>query len=71
MAICVRAVSRMPATAITPMIRQTPVSVPTAGHGPDTRTPATVSTDGPSTTTSATVPIRYPAIVSHPVRNPR
>jgi len=55
--IWVRAVIRIPATAIASMIRHSAVSIPVLAQASAELEPKTASTDGPSTTTSATVPI--------------
>src|SRR3984893_3283336 len=65
---CARAVTRIPATAMTSITR--PTAAPIAIYAPVLAElePNTASTDGPSSRTSATVPMMYAAIISHPVR---
>jgi len=67
----VRAVMRIPATAITSMTTDTPVAIQMSAHGPAEPAPNTARTDGPITSTPDTAPVTYPAIISQPVRNPR
>src|ERR1700751_4746906 len=67
----VRAVIRMPTPAITSMIRHPAVSMPTLAQALVDDEPNTASTDGPSTSTPLSVPTTYPAIISHPVNQPR
>jgi hypothetical protein len=67
----VRAVSRMPATAISSMTSTTAVSITMFGPVLVALAPKTASTDGPSTTTGPIVPTMLPMIISQPVRNPR
>ena len=61
----------MPATAITSMTKMTAVLMAMSGQVLAAFCPATASTDGPRTAVLAVVPMRFPAIISQPVKNPR
>ncbi len=52
-----RAVSLIPATAITSMSAVMPVAIQISGHRPGAVTPATARTEGPMTSTPATAPV--------------
>ena len=67
----VRAVTLMPATAMTSMTTMTAVLMPMFGQVLSAFAPATASTDGASAEVLAVVPIRFPAIMSQPTRKPR
>src|SRR5580704_19073542 len=66
-----RAVRRMPATAITSRTTMTAVLMMMLGQVLAALTPAMARTDGPRTTTPETAAMRLAAIISHPVMNPR
>ena len=71
MATWVRAVRRMPATAITSRTTITAVLMKMFGQVLSALPPKMARTDGASTTTPATAAMRLAAIISHPVMNPR
>ncbi len=71
MATWVRAVRRMPATAITSKTTMTAVLMNMFGQVLRTLAPTMASTDGARTTTPATAAMRLAAIISHPVMKPR
>ncbi len=70
MATWVRAVMRMPMTAITSMTRTTTVSMAKFGGMAEEEEPNTASTDGPRTTVVLTVPMMPPMIISQPTMKP-
>ena len=63
--------SRMPATAIISMITDMPVAMATLETLFVVDWLNTARTEGASTTTGLSVPIKVPAAISQPVRNPR
>jgi hypothetical protein len=67
----VRAVIRMPTTAITSTTSPRPVAIPTFPQVLVALSPKMASTLGPSTSTPLTVAMTYAAIISHPVKKPR
>ena len=71
MTTCVRAVIRMPMTAITSITSTTPVAMATLAYVLDADAPKTASTEGPRTSTPLSVPTANPAIISQPVMKPR
>ena len=71
MATWLRAVRRMPTTAITSKTTMTAVLMKIFGQVLTALTPAMARTDGARTTTPETAAIRLAAIISHPVMNPR
>src|SRR5215831_17382004 len=67
----VRAVSRMPTTAISSMTSAMAVAIAMLGQELVPDEPKTARTLGPSTSTGVSVPISVPATISQPVMNPR
>ena len=67
----VRAVRRMPTTAITSMTTMTAVLIPMFGHVLVAAAPKTARTEGARTTTPEIAPTRVPVIISQPARKPR
>ena len=66
----VRAVSLIPATAITIMTSTITVAMVMSGHAVAGCTPAIARTLGPITSTPDTAPVMYAAIISQPVNHP-
>lgn len=67
----VRAESRIPITEMTSITTVSMVPSRTLSHLSPVGAPKTARTLGPSATTGLSVPIRVPATMSQPVRNPR
>ena len=67
----VRAVRRMPTTAIVAMITMTTVQSRMFGQALVALAPKTAKTAGDSTTTTEIVPVRQPASIIQPTMKPR
>ena len=67
----VRAVMRMPTTAIVAMTKMTAIQSRMFGQGLLALAPKTAKTAGDSTTTTEIVPVRQPASIIQPTMKPR